>query len=282
VTILILFAFLTGCSGGLFDYNLFQDIGVVKPDVTAPTKSAAAQDNAEQETTLATLAGDLASPSYLAALRADPVNLPKVETYLQDLYKGAGGSDAVVQEAAVLYANLNLDTTGGTQVVQNIVGTLMNSQGLALKTEADVSALIKAILPTSVNSAGTFATLVQGLINANDAYMALAGTITDPAHAMVASDINMGDTAQKALVSYAVSHVVELWLPSGTTVDTATSDQIAAAAGGLWAFLGNPADPSTRPTGVIAGVLDTSAPGFTNVKNLFQVAGLDLTTYLTK
>lgn len=293
--ILTLFALFTGCNGNIniFDYNLFTDAGVVTPTLNTPP-TAAEPTAAAQAATLATMGADLSSPAYLAELTApgNTATLEAVQTYLVEVYSqpitttSTAEEVAVVQEAAVLSANLNLDTTGGTTVVQNIVETLMDPAGLDLATDADVSALISSILPDTVTSPETFATLVEGLINASDAYAAFASTLPagltaeTAATVTIPTDVNMGDVAQKALVSYVVANVVDLWLPAGTTSETATPTQITEAATSLYAFLQDSTNVDAQPTGDVATVLDTGAAGFTSITNLFLVAGLNLSSYL--
>jgi len=268
----------SGCSdlGSFFDYNLFTKLGVTTPAVTTTYPAAQDQTVTQQQATLDQLSEDLASAAYLEGLK-DSDAIDEVETYLTDLYTNST-SDEVKQEAAVLCADLNLDTSGGTELVANVLTTLMDtssSGGLSLDDSSDVTDLIDSLLPEEVATAEDFSTLIQSLIDANAAYEALASTLdstTDTAEGMEDLGINMGDVAQKALVSYVVSNIIGLWQGEG--------ESTADAAENLWAYLQDPTDTDAQPTGDFSSILSSTADGYAGITTLFTVAGLSLDSYI--
>jgi len=270
---LALSVFLVGCNDmtSFFDYNVFTQMGLTTPTVTKTYPTASTQTTQQQQATLDELGLDLSSPTYVAALESDPVALKAVEDYLLAVYTQqpvTSTNEPVIQQASVMSANLNLDTTGGTELVANIVSTLFSSttKALTLGSATTATDLVNQILPEGITET-EFVALVQGLIAANDAYIALAATLvsTDLAADLEKLGINMGDVAQKALVSYAVSSIVNFW---------------GGSAANLWAYLHGSTAASAQPSGDFSSILASTAAGYIRIQLLFQVAGLDLTNYL--
>ena len=103
---------LAGCSA-FFGFNAFSSLDKPPPPNLSDYTGAGG---------LSKLASDLTSKAVVAAMASDPAMVQQLETYLQGVYTG-GGPDA--QQAAVLYADVNLKTTSGADLVNNVVAALI-------------------------------------------------------------------------------------------------------------------------------------------------------------
>jgi hypothetical protein len=145
---------------------------------------------------LSKLAGDLTSKAVVAALAADPTTTQQLEAYLLGVYTG-GGPDA--QQAAALYADVNLKTTLGEDLVNNVVAALMTNP-----PSGNIASILQSLLPPGATAdQATFSAMVDGLLNAEAAYMVLGVSTPLPP-----PGVNMGDVAQKAAVSLMMKTVV--------------------------------------------------------------------------
>ena len=182
---------LAGCSM-FFGFNAFSSLD--KPP--APKLSDYAGPNG-----LSKLASDLNSPAIVAALTADPTTTQQIESWLQTQYPSSTppALTAVQLQAAALYSDLNLKTTAGEDLVNNIIAAIMTN-----RPSGNLAEVLQLILPPSaLADQATFSAMVNGLLNANTAYM-LIGNSLPPAP----PGMNMGDIAQKAAVCYLMHEVV--------------------------------------------------------------------------
>jgi hypothetical protein len=201
----------TGCSA-LFEFNAFSSL-----DKPAPPKLSDFQGSGG----LARLAADLASAAVIAQFKADPATTKLVEDYLAT-YLPPVDSDG--QTAAALYADLNLKTTSGDQLVKNAVATLTTQSSWS----GDIKAILGEIIPADViHDQAAFEAMVGGLVNARTAYALLGATLAPPG--VPPQGMNMGDIAQKAVVAYLMDAVVSAVVtqtPPGSLTQKDAADQL--------------------------------------------------------
>ncbi len=193
---------LAGCAQ-LFEFNLFA--GLDNP----PTPSAADYTGAGG---LDALGEDLNSPATVAALAAEPAVVQQILDDLEANYWGDGVIGDDDSQAAILYADLALKTTEGEELVNNVVGALMDG---SLTSSSDIATLLASIIPpAALADEATFTAMVEALLEANDAYEQL-GLWVDGPDADGAWDNPLppgslpGDVAQKAIVAYTMAGLVD-------------------------------------------------------------------------
>lgn len=238
---------LAGCSA-FFGFNAFKSLD----EPPAPSLS----DYQGGSSGLAKLAADLGSPAVVDKLKADSATTLAVETYLYTNYLSTGplgSSDK--QSAAILYSDLYLKTTSGSELVNNMVASLVTST-----QTGNISSLISAIIPVDVaGNEAAFTAMMAGLLQANAAYQAL-GAETPPYG--VPSGMNMGDVAQKAAVAYLIWAVVDAI--ESQTVSTTPQEAIAQ----MYLLTSN------RANGIgSVSVPDPFSPLNAPLKNIFDAAG---------
>ena len=247
------FLLLAGCSA-FFGFNLLK--GLDKPP--APKAS-----DYEGPGGLDKLQADLNSPAIVAELKNDPATTQQIENYLVTTYLTGPLTTEDQEQAAVVYADLNLKTTGGDQLVNNAANLALSGNG----SGQTIQQILQAIVPADVASDPTaFAAMMNGLLNAAAAYQLLGASLTPPATAPPGA--NMGDVAQKAAVAYTMqSAVYDIINASGG--DTANAIQQ------MYNLLNN--QPNTVPTGAIDPFSTPISPydstSLQNIKNIFAVAG---------
>jgi hypothetical protein len=183
---------LSGCKA-FFDFNAFA--GLDKAAVPNPSRYQGTHG-------LANLKDDLQSHAIMDALSGDPAT---VAIILANLDAEHGSFTTTVpttadsQIAAILYSDLELQTTSGDDLVNNVADLLVNPPS------SDIKSVLQSIVPADVAADPTkFANMVGGLLAANIAYQNLGASLsTLPAPA----DMNMGDVAQKAAVAYLMERV---------------------------------------------------------------------------
>jgi hypothetical protein len=181
---------LAGCSA-FFGYNAFSSL-----DKPAPPKLS----DYTGANGLAKLASDLSSPAVVAALAADPTTTQQVEAWLETTYLSGPLTTPEQQQAAALFGDLNLKTTAGAQLVNNIVAAVLTNP-----PTGNIASVLQSILPPGcLADQTTFSAMVMGLENANTAYIQLGLSPLSP----VPPGLNMGDIAQKAAVSCMMDAVV--------------------------------------------------------------------------
>jgi hypothetical protein len=177
---------LAGCSA-FFGFNAFS--AVDKPPVPKLSDYTGAGG-------LSKLASDLTSKAVVAAMASDPTMVQQLETYLQGVYTG-GGPNA--QQAAALYADVNLKTTLGEDLVNNVVAALMTTP-----PTGNIASVLQSLLPPGATAdPATFSAMVIGLLNAEAAYIVLGNSTPLPP-----PGVNMGDVAQKAAVALMMVTVI--------------------------------------------------------------------------
>jgi hypothetical protein len=145
------------------------------------------------------LANDLASKAVVEAMKGDPADTQAIETWLQTTYNNGALTDNERQTAAALYADVNLKTTEGESLVNNVVSALMTTP-----PSGNLQSLLASILPPgALADEPTFTAMMIGLLNAEAAYMVLGSLPTPPG-----PPVNLGDVAQKAAVCYLADAIV--------------------------------------------------------------------------
>jgi hypothetical protein len=207
-TFLLLFTsvlFLASCSE-VFTFNLFETVD------NAPTPSASKYSGTDG---LDLLAKDLASKAVVKALTASPSVVADIETMLIAKIGGTVdfGDD---QRAATLLADLYLKTTGGEQFVNNFYSEIFTLLSSAATSTLLLSTALTNNTPTEAKAnLTTFTAFIQGLLDANGEYLAFGNGITDTNssggldNGDVASGVNVGDAAEKAIIAFTIRMAVE-------------------------------------------------------------------------
>ncbi len=255
---IILVSLLTGCAE-LFEFNLFKALDPIKmPDAAMLSEM---EDEEGVSGVLDYLEAELGSPSFIEKLDEEPGAYDVIEDYLTSIYTvGTPPANEEQQRAAILYADLNLKTTGGEELVNNSVSALVG--GDFGTTDWNSPAEIKnfllgflpQVMPSGVNSQSAFDEMIQGFVAASAAYDDFGNSsLTD-----IPDEINMGDVAQKAIALYVIAEVL-----SSTSY---TSTHLYQLSQGI--------DPG-NPVGTIT---DPFAAG-TSVNKILTAAGIDVSNF---
>lgn len=264
---LVASAFLFSCSQ-LFDFNLFKDLDPV------PAPNAADYEGSEG---LDQLDDDLDSPAVVDALADDPDTVAAIEDMLEEDYLNDGVSGEEDQQAAIVYADLNLETSGGDELVNNIVATVLG--GIDPATQTMVDLLKQIVPPEAAGNRDAFCAMLLAFLDAHYAYQLLGNSIVDvngdgviSAGEGVPAAANMGDVAQKAVVSYILDQIITQIVtayPALTQADAALQ---------LFLLLYEPTSPELVITDLPAPddpfAADPAASGLMYLKNIFDAAGL--------
>jgi len=201
---------LAGCSA-FFQFNAFSGLSTPPAPQLADYTGSGGLDR---------LQTDLASPAVVAALKNDPATTTAIENYLLTQMGGMTTNDE--KQAAILYGDINLKTTDGEALVNNVVTTLVNG----ISASSTIHDLLSAILPADALADPTvFSAMITALTNACPPYLQLGASITDlngngkidPGEG-VPPGTNMGDVAQKAAVAWTVQVIyddINAALPAG-------------------------------------------------------------------
>jgi hypothetical protein len=246
--LLVALAALGGCSA-FFDFNAFSALDVPP----APVLS----DYSDGTAGLAKLAEDLGSPAVVDQLKGDDALVQDIKDYLTSTYlSGPSLADAEAQQAAVLFSELNLVTTGGDELVNNVVTSIMTTP-----PTGNIADIITSIIPASVLADPTgdaFNAMVQGLLDADTAYHLLGDSIPILG---APSGANLGDVAQKAAVAYMMRAVVD-----AVKTQASLGSDAAAEAQMFLLVTGQPsgldavtlADPFASPPGYITEIFNAA------------------------
>jgi hypothetical protein len=112
--------------------------------------------------------------------------------------------------------------------------------------------------------------MIEGLMNANEAYLALGEGLGDGTE--VNEEINIGEAAQNAVVAFAVSAAVETLMATGLTEEESATQ--------LYYLLFDPENVSLTATeedlGSIQDSFNETSEEFGALTNLLDAANLDL------
>jgi hypothetical protein len=261
---------LAGCSA-LFEFNAFSSLEAVAAPSAADYEGLGGLDK---------LATDLQSPAIIAKLKADPDTVTEIAEYLKDSYLFNGVTTVDQQEAAVLYCDLYLKTSVGEEFVNNVALAAVGGTSYS----STIHDFLVATLPAeALASLDVFTTMVQALRFSNVQYLALGAGITDKngngqidAGEGVASDINMGDVAQKAAVAYTMEVMYQqVYNDPGLapqTEEEAIRQLYLIATAPDTAAVGNPAVDPFNSASTDAYV----SANLPSVQKLFDCAGMSL------
>lgn len=194
-----------GCAE-MFEFSLFDGVDPTPiPDPTAMETTEA----------LAELEESFESPTLFRELEQNVEKKEELSNYLKDVWTDATAEPEEQQKAQILYADLQLQTTGGDEFVNNVTGVL---EGLATgemfsepaegePIQETVKDIFTPLIPGDVEDPAAVADMLDALILANDAY-------TDFGNSLVTTETppegtNMGEVAQSALVTFIVGSVAE-------------------------------------------------------------------------
>jgi hypothetical protein len=259
----ILLVALGGCSG-FFDFNAFKGLDPVKVPAASDYQGAAGLDQLEE---------DLSSPAVVDAMTDQTVE--EVEQMLTDDYVGDGVDNAEDQQAAVLLAEINLVTTSGDVVVNNIVNLIteiLTSQ--QPPTPDALAADLPGIIPQdAMATPAAFAELIEGFIGANDAYTALGNSLPTLG---APEGVNLGDVAQKAVVCFVIATVIDV-------IEDSQGVTEAGAIGLLYELILDPANASqTLLDSLQPPDISPTNPDAAALLNIFSAIGLDLAGVLNQ
>ena len=247
---------LGGCSG-FFEFNAFKGLDPVKTPVASDYEGAGGLDELET---------DLTSPAVVDAMTEETVD--EIEQMLNDDFLNDGIDDAEDQQAAILLAELNLVTSSGDEVVNNFVDIMVDFyDSTEPPSDEEIAGSLSEIIPEEVMaSPEAFAELINGFLDANEAYEALGTsfeTLEPP------DDANLGDVAQKAVMAFIVSTIVDSFVAGGST----EAEAIAI----LYGIIQDPegADPATLDNLQPPDISEEN-PEAAALMNILDAAGLDL------
>jgi hypothetical protein len=261
---------LAGCSE-FFSFNAFSAVDTVAaPSVTKYQGSGG----------LDLLSADLDSPAVVDALTADPTTTAAIESYLLTSYLTGPLTSPDQKQAAILYADLNLKTTQGESLVNNIVTTVMGG----VSSGTSIHDLLDSVLPASAKSdPAVFSAMITALRNSNTQYLKLGASITDvnsngkiDVGEGVPAGTNMGDVAQKAAVAYTIEVVFQevYGALTGTPTDPTVITQMYLLATDPTSA--NSAAQALTPAPYTTGSFPYVTTNLPKIKNIFNCAGLTL------
>jgi hypothetical protein len=266
ILILALVAFF-GCEE-FYTFNLF---GGLDPVIIKDLNEMSSAEGLEY------LGEEIYNQSFVTTLEEDPVALVEVNDYLANLYT-TSTEPAEVQEAAILAADLQLNTTGGSDMVGNIWGaidavTAMNSGGTS--DSNSVEAVVAGIIPESVETVEDMQALLEGFFAADAAYTALNDSVGTNGTDTAADVTISGGTVMNAVVTTMIVEMVNSDMIIGGTQD----EKIANAAIVFLAISnGEEPSPSLFDSGANFAIDPLNDAGYAS--NLADAAGLDLSSML--
>jgi len=176
-------------------------------------------------------------------------------------HKGTA-STADEKRATILHADLNLKTTGGEELINNSVSALIGGDfgttdwSNAADIKSFLLGFLPQVMPSGVNSQSEFNDMIQGFIAASAAYDDFGNSsLTD-----IPDEINMGDVAQKAIVSYVIAEVL--------AETDYTSTDLYDLSQGI-----DPGDPT------IMGTVEDPFKVGNPVDNILNAAGIDVSNF---
>ncbi len=199
------------------------------------------------------------SPSFFDTLKGNPGLTSDVLDTINDAI-GKASSAEDKQNLNMLAAEIQLQTSGGAVLVNNIASILANPQGLdGLDNPDDLEGFFISILPPGIVSGGViqeagFVALINGFVAANEYYEALDGALGSGGYAD--SDVSPGEVAQAAIVSALVSTIAK------------SVEGVSGSSAGekLYAF--------TQGTGGTFTKLDFDNSFFDSISNILAAASL--------
>jgi hypothetical protein len=263
---------LLGSCDALFT-NIYKNAGLGTP--SASTLSAATTSSLITSSGITT---GTPSSTFYDTLTADPTTKAAVIATL-DATIASSTDPAVVQPAIALKVDIELKTSGASDLLNNAVTAAATIGGSSTKidpTTADgFKALIGAFIPTTISGTpGKITEIVNTLAGLKGDFAALASSVTSSGSATLTSGLDAGTLAQTAAVVELMSVLKPVDSSKTPTVGAAVEAALTAATSGT----------TTNIASIIT--IDEAAakslPSDTTVSTLFKAAGIDLKAMFTK
>jgi hypothetical protein len=151
------------------------------------------------------------SPKFFDGLEHNDTEKQAVTAYLTDPATGYDPTDPAgnpadtpdEQAAALLHADIELETSEGRNAVNNVADLFLNQSGDSF----DIESVLESLIPDAAkNDKETFVEMINALDAAGDAYISFGvglGSADPP------PDTSMGEVAQAAAVSIVIGEVLE-------------------------------------------------------------------------
>ncbi|MFP4330990.1 MAG: hypothetical protein ACOC28_06245 [Alkalispirochaetaceae bacterium] len=234
--IVVLLSALLGCAN-IYEANLFADFD------GPPSASELANASIDE------IAEAAESPQFFDELANDPEAKETIQNRLQEIYNDTNASDEDRRSAAILSGDVEMETTAGGEVVNNVVDVLLSGDG----DFSDPATLVESIFPESIrNDPTALREQLESFQTASEAYQVYGDDLDSEG---VPEGANSGEIAQRATVAILIN---TLAVEAGG-VDALASDIENDNLGGY-------SDPTEDALGT------ESAP--TSLRNILDVAGL--------
>jgi len=255
---------LAGCAE-FYTFNLFDGMDPVPlPDVPA------AGTDLKPTTQLTDLQSSLKSDSFIETLKDEPdqATLTAINSYLEDIFTGgnAGADEIDIQNAAILYADLNLGVTGGDEVINNlllVIGDIAGGGTTSTMDENAVQTILGSIVPPDIDTPEEFTAMINGMLAASAAYQALSNNI-NPDQTM-----NSGEITGGVVMNCVVTGMIDLFVNTILVPEADPGEVLYQI------FIGNTASISAQLSGntISGNPLDSMA----YANDIALAAGLDIT-----
>jgi len=267
--LVILFVF-SGCEE-FFTFNLFKAM-----DYVAVPSAQQINEKPPTEGVLY-LQEQMTSDAFVNAVAENPESLAAITTYLQNVYQDSSQPEELQITAAVLAGDLNLATSGGDELINNVLGSFSVIMGMTSGTAPagvtaaeSVQSVLDALIPESIASITdpveqktAFTNLISGILTAGEIYSDLGNLITPTT---VSADIT-GGVLMNAIVTELVTSVVDNLILPGNDAPAI-----------LWALYNS---PTAETFATLEGIdqeanFDSVLSDLASVQNIAAAAGADI------
>ncbi|MFP4535676.1 MAG: hypothetical protein ACLFNP_08135 [Spirochaetaceae bacterium] len=183
---------LAGCAN-IYDANLFENFD------GPPSASELANGSAED------IADAAESPQFFEELEDDPEAKEALQDRLQEIYNDPNASDSDRRTAAVVSGDIEMETTEGGEIVNNVVDVVLDEEGGG--EFSDPGTFIRNTFPESVrNDPEELEAQIESFRTAAEAYYAYGEGLTEDG---VPDGANSGEIAQRATVAILMDTLAE-------------------------------------------------------------------------
>ncbi|MBN2050226.1 MAG: hypothetical protein JW760_07250 [Spirochaetales bacterium] len=211
---------LSGCAE-LFTFNLFDGLEQVNAARTvADITEKPASEGLEELDDL------MDSDNFVDSLAEDPESKEALLDYLDKIASDPEAETGDRQTALILSADIEIKTTGGDDLVNNVAGLLTDPS--VLEEGGEPQDLFTALVPEEVESSEEMTAMLLGFMDAAATFEALGNTLDPNDPDSLETDATLGDLAQTALISSIIDAAV-----TDIAGETATKEEREAAAGEL-------------------------------------------------
>ncbi len=191
---------LSGCEE-LFTFNLFDGLEQVNAARTVEDiRKKSASEGLEELDDL------MDSDNFVDSLAEDDTSKTGLLEYLDEIASDTATETEDKQTALILSADIEIKTSGGDDLVNNVAELLTNPS--VLEEGGDPEQIFTALVPEEVESTEDMTAMLLGFMDAADTYEALGVTLDPNNPDSLVADINLGDVAQTALISSIVNAAV--------------------------------------------------------------------------